>query len=88
MKDMIYRQDAIDAIVAHISDNIMPFPTQKGMMIAVKILENLPSEEPEIIRCKDCAYCVKSHIIGGYCADRDIFVTDDDYCSRAKRREE
>ena len=88
--DLISRADAINAIVAHISDNIMPFPTQKGMMTAVKILENLSSAEPKIIRCKDCEYFRTPKDENNYC-DHDFagirhVPFDDDYCSYAERK--
>ena len=56
---------------------------------------DLPSAQPEIIRCKDCKYWVP-----GYITDNDDFIppkcgewqqmvghSSDDYCSLAERRE-
>ena len=59
------------------------------------LIEQLPSAQPEIIRCKDCKYWVP-----GYITDNDDFIppkcgewrqmvghSSDDYCSLAERRE-
>ena len=58
-------------------------------------LRQLPSAQPEIIRCKDC-----KHWVPGYITDNDDFIppkcgewqqmvghSSDDYCSLAERRE-
>ena len=50
MSDLISRQDAIDAVMKY-GKRIPTFA------IAVKdALENLPSAQPEIIRCRDCKH--------------------------------
>lgn len=43
----------------------------------------------QVIRCKDCKYYTKGHT-KGYCYfDDDCYVwVDNDFCSRAERREE
>lgn len=65
MDDLISRQAAIDAIGKtsdELYENIKKgatFPQRQwfdGMAQAQSILENLPSVQPEIIRCKDCKY--------------------------------
>lgn len=42
------------------------------------------TEQPEIIRCKDCKYYASS----GWCEGIGTCVSSDDFCSRAERREE
>lgn len=62
MKDTIYRQDAIDAVAELVSsmsvcisvDECHGMKRMQGM--AVRALDNLPSAQPEIIRCKDCRW--------------------------------
>ena len=54
---------------------------------------NLPSAQPEIIHCRECGYWkIDQPTANGYhCCHRNhnIFpMRDDDFCSRAKRREE
>ena len=57
-------------------------------------LANLPSAQPEIIRCKDCKYYqfADNRAFGMPVKMCEWFgfedIDDDDYCSRAERREE
>ena len=95
MGDLISRQEAIDAIRASTKK-------YRGFMEmemytdddAVEAIINLPSAQPEIIRCKDC-----ENWIPGYITDNDDFIppkcgkyqqmvghNSDDYCSLAERR--
>ena len=88
--DMISRQQAINALsTITMYKGSIPFDT------AVMRIEQLPSAQPEIIRCKDCKYWVP-----GYITDNDDFIppkcgewrqmvghSSDDYCSLAERRE-
>ena len=84
MNDLISRQAAIDAIRASTSKYTgfmeMEMYTDDD---AVEAIEALPSAQPEIIRCRDCRY--------KYGSDCDnfagVWVKDDDFCSRAERRE-
>lgn len=87
MDDLISRQAAIDAIDKALSRT---FIEPCGEMI----LKDLPSAQPEIIRCKDCkhwregtafSYCDKLHGMGVLDA-LDYMTAEDDYCSMAERR--
>jgi hypothetical protein len=65
------------------------------------ILMSLPSAQPEIIHCKDCAYCDSDVVDAPYGMTKKIFWCDrlyaganenlvvdpDDFCSWAERRE-
>lgn len=56
MNDLINRQDAIDAI-----NKIAPVDTEYDCKLLDRIdvryvLIELPSAQPEIVRCKDCKY--------------------------------
>ena len=66
-----------------------------GKFAVVDAIFNIPTIQPEIIRCKDCKYWVH-----GYITDNDDFIppkcgewqqmvghSSDDYCSLAERRE-
>lgn len=95
-RDMIDRQQAIDTVL-ECYDNGEFFD---GYEYALK---NLPSAQPEIIRCKDCKYWIpydwmfsevwQSRNIADYPEDEigckycDMNMKADDYCSRAERRE-
>ena len=100
MIDPIERQAAIDAIGKasdELYENIKKgatFPQRQwfdGMAQAQSILENLPSAQPEIVRCKDCKYVGTDATCCLVC-DREgmglrpYHVRKDDYCSYAERR--
>lgn len=90
MSDYIDRQDAINAIYHY-------FPHMGSMKLAATVLHEVPSAEPEIVRCKDCKYYVIHTLFGrsqAWCErlcdefDKSLAhgVESDDYCSRAERR--
>lgn len=53
---------------------------------AVERLKELPSAEPEIIRCKDCKWFGEAGCAVMIVDDLDK-PTEDDYCSFAERKE-
>ena len=61
MSDLISRQDAIE-VIEEMQMPIMRsmFPEEqfvfKGMSEALSAIKDLPSAQPEIVRCKDCEY--------------------------------
>ena len=93
--DLIRRQDAIDIIdVDKMKPEIAPSlgsTAERDFKIYnqscnkhIELIKQLPSAQPEIIRCKDCLWR-----IGHDCARfTDLPVYMDDYCGRAKRRGE
>lgn len=102
MSDTIYRQAAIDELCKRcdlVADEDVPC-TEKCNDI--KILEMLPSAQPDIIRCKDCKYWLPHYQLGfdedndeyhDYCErlipddEYYAFYRDaDDFCSRAERK--
>ena len=54
MSDSIYRQDAIDALDKRF--DIIPMEQTTEILLLRKDLRELPSAQPEIIRCKDCKH--------------------------------
>lgn len=131
MDDTISRQAAIDAaecIVEHHA--ITPYKTMAAAMDHLKrILNGMPSAQPEIIHCKYCIYYDPEHVekdgvryeysdmpkdafdipgtrlvrseygvnVGGRCCrdynvgypeDKRVFVSEQNFCGRAKRKEE
>lgn len=58
MSDLINRQDAIDALIGlDISDGVGISCIASGVQYsAIRAIEDLPSAEPEIVRCKDCKF--------------------------------
>lgn len=59
MDDLISRQDAIKAL--RDAENHAFNGFYKGLVKAHKIITDLPSAQPEIIRCKDCKYFELDH---------------------------
>ena len=81
-EDTISRQAAIDAIMGE-------YPEVHYPDWYASIIKELPSAQPEIIRCKDCRYYQDNY--GGYphmnCKwDPSETPDADDYCSAAERR--
>lgn len=88
--DCISRQAAITAIQKAYADT--EGGTDKcavwknvGLTNALHIMQDLPSAQSEIIRCKDCRYTDEY----GVCqSSKGLAIQDDDdYCSHAERRE-
>lgn len=92
--DLISRQAAIEVI-----DAVFPVDPMKseyaqgiacGAALAKTYVEQLPSAQPEIIRCKDCkdyqtdweTRYPNMH----YCATMDSAMPEDGFCSYAERR--
>lgn len=96
MNDLISRQAAIDALRMDIS--IIPFSKAREYVHAAietiyNRLEELPSAQPEIIRCEDCglyyyAYNRVSEEREWTCAVSGEHRSKDDFCSRAIPKEE
>lgn len=105
MKDPIERQDAIDALKEHralFCDNTpdtfakLPYGEKcrvDELDVAIATLINLPSAQPEIIRCKDCKFSWMTN--DGdvkYCdiwfPDEACYIDGDHFCASAERREE
>ena len=89
-KNIIYRIDAID-LLKKWADGYKYIETETEL--AIKEFEQLPSAQPEIIRCKDCEhwdtswqndYAPNYH----YCPLVDGTRRDDFYCADAERRGE
>lgn len=95
MDDTISRQDAIDA-VEHITSSMSVCVNsdechgmKRMQRQAVIKLANLPSAQPEIIRCKDCKYCEHWYADKGRCFlwhEDGIDVFGDGFCNYAERR--
>lgn len=87
--DLISRQDAIDALKNEQSH----YAHEDGVEIfyeynhAIKALKNLPSAQPEIIRCKDCKFNSNTPECGNALCDKFYGMTDQmGYCHHAERR--
>ena len=80
MSDLIDRQAAIKA-VDDLPNCYNGFSDTYDKAYIIGVLEELPSAQPEIVRCKDCKY-----YDGRPCGIVDWYNTADDFCSRAERR--
>ena len=99
--DLISRRDAIDALDEQIeqcnkalgSFDISPkdeyaIKVERASLKAYReLLENLPSAQPEIIRCKDCKHADFGGQSDGrlYCMWNECYMHEDDYYSNAER---
>ena len=92
--DLVSRQAAIDAFEKELCD-VRAFAV--GFVGAKRILESVPSAQPEIIRCKDCRfahltydgdckYC--QYLINEYDMTDAVYFDGDDFCSHAERESE
>lgn len=65
MSDLIDRQAAIDAlekIAVNERDTDRGLLIFCGLSAAITVIDDLPSAQPEIIRCKDCIYYDPPHV--------------------------
>ena len=76
--DLISRKAVIDAHYEYCNKH----PDAGFPVWSLKILEDLPSAQPEIVRCKDCKHYIKSE---SYCDYLGITISDYDFCSFAER---
>ncbi len=94
MNDTISRQAAIKIIENYCEngcdiaeDNWCPSCQREQF---IKLLEALPSAEPEIVRCKDCkdyqTDWETSYPNRHYCATMDSMMPEDGFCSYAERK--
>lgn len=97
MDRLISLQAAIDALQKEINKGIPPFDDvigsiRCGVRLARNIIEDLPSAQPEIIRCKDCEHWnlqvgnVKGDGLGSCDFHKVNFVTGEGFCYWADRR--
>lgn len=86
VSDLISRQQAIDAITAIDECENIDISTNEVR----ELLRELPSAQPEIIRCKDCYYMRVEDLNDGshfcFCETIDCDTDLNGYCHRAKRR--
>ena len=84
MDDLISRQAAIDAL------RLIPYDLGKRELEdAIKAVEQLPSAQPDIIRCKDCKFytAMNRKTKSGICSlIMHQNFGDDWYCAGAERR--
>ena len=93
MRDLIERKAAIDVI-----DKILPADPMRneytqgitcGAALAMEYVKQLPSAQPEIIRCKDCKYSEHWYMDKRRCFlwhETGIDVFEDGYCNYAERK--
>ncbi len=96
MKDLIERQAAIDIlslgkeILSRVLDDIDVVGTDRekyswGLGLieeCIKDIEELPSTQPEIVRCKDCKWKNQHNCTRAV----EVFIDDNKYCAWAERR--
>ena len=105
MIDLIDRQDAIDTLnfdaelLRRVLDDTdvvgadrVKFEYGLGLIESfIYDMEELPSAQPEIIRCKDCVYGEQDDIGRWYCRSLGCQVGDEDgsgFCADGERKED
>ena len=90
--DSISRQAAIDLFNKLADDpwNANAYTTwSKAYSYATEYIEELPSEQPEIIRCKDCKHWgIHKWLNIPWCREMHIDRGAEDFCSNAERKED
>ena len=95
--DLISRQAAITAIQKAYADteggmDKLAVWKNVGLTNALHIMQDLPSAQPEIIRCEDCKHWEGERRGQFYyfeqCSLHECTASSDDFCSWAERREE
>ena len=80
MSGLISRKEAIKAVKFY-ETFCDPYPR------VIESLEELPSVQPEIIRCKDCKWWDKQEMsLQGRCSLLQMYPTGGWYCGNAKLR--
>ena len=87
MSDLIDRQAAIDAFLTELTKRerknlLHTWSTVEVKYFVVDMLEKLPSAQPEIIRCKDCARREMCRTTSVWA----VAPSDDWYCADGERR--
>ena len=98
--DLISRQAAIDAVMEFMPSLTTPdgtgefdaeiFAAQEMFVDIGQALSNLPSVQPELIRCKDCKHYEFDKMNEDYCCMKwgYNFPEQNDFCSYAERLED
>ena len=86
MSNYISRQAAIDELVKMLG---YCFQADEEVLDAVvTTVRELPSAQPEIVRCKDCDWWTKQEdSLQGRCALLQMYPTGGWFCGNARRRE-
>ena len=81
--DLIERKAAIDLI-----ERMKPY--QLDGDDCIEIIANMPSAQPEVIRCKDCKYYTPIKRTDRWwcrCEEGLWHSSNDDFCSKAERKQ-
>ena len=89
MNDLISRQAAIDALDKHLQTTDVPVSYPVIISALTEWLNEVPSAQPDIIRCKDCKFytAMNRKTKSGICSlIMHQNFGDDWYCAGAERR--
>ena len=90
MSDLIERQAAIDVALNFFVEYLSGAFHEDSQEELIGIFQRMPSAQPKSIQCKDCKYHRYDNNKIPYCINIDYGYgwKDDDFCSRAERRED
>lgn len=96
MDDLINRQDVIGCVYKALRTPPLKGVFTDTMSLAISMVNELPSAQPKIVRCKNCKHygCILysgTQFEYGECfgheeSDYTFEVKPDDFCSRAERK--
>ena len=78
--------DALETVITQLNENGWGITRNEYKLIDMVLFE-MPTIEPEIVRCKDCKQFrrwIDTDIC--FCDITESEMSDDDFCSRAERR--
>ena len=92
MSDLISRRDVVECVYKALRTPPLKGVFTDTMSLAVRMVNDLPSAQSNIISCKDCEYLCNEDGLRGMCWHINGFGTDvkdkyNSFCSWAERRE-
>lgn len=91
--------DALKELFSEVIGHIAQKPEMNGNLehmirasaMVIQMIDDAPTVQPEIIRCKDCKYCEHWYADKGRCFlwhEGGIDVFEEGFCNYAERRED
>lgn len=89
-EDAVSRKTAIEAVM-DLCKHYTPTKSVNHPHVdfVIEVLQDLPSAQPEVIRCKDCEYGEQDDVGRWFCNDLGCQMGNEDgsgYCANAERR--
>ena len=85
-------EDAPSVTISNQTDDLKVTNCNDNDLVSRQTILDLPSAQPEIIRCKDCKYWREYKYVNGKpkflpkCGFNDIYMRENDFCSKGEKR--